>query len=209
MNPGSADRIAASCIAAIAWIGLAIQFVASYQQSASALLTLWIVFAYFTITTNLLVAAVFTGIAADRPAFCSGWVVGGTMLSILLVGVIYALLLHGSSELSGASAVANVLLHMVTPILVPLFWMSFTPKGELTWRHPILWAIYPLAYLAYALARGGATGSYAYPFMDVLRLGWGKTALNSALIAVAFLFSSFALVWIDHRAGSRSAASTG
>ncbi len=216
MNPGTNARIAGACIASIAWAGLAIQFIASYQQSTSALLTLWTVFAYFTITTNLLVAAVFSGIAAKRtgppaqtPQISSAWIVGGTMLSILLVGVIYALLLHGTSELSGGSVVANVLLHMVTPILVPLFWIVFTPKGELTWRHPLLWAIYPLAYLVYALARGGATGRYAYPFMNVLRLGWPQTALNSAVIAIAFLLSGFAIVWIDHRTGLGSAASTG
>lgn len=193
----------------IAWAGLAVQFIVSYRQNASALLTLWIVFAYFTVTTNLLVASVFTGIAADRTAFRSGRLVGGMMLFILLVGVIYVLLLHGTSELSGGSAVANVLLHMVTPILVPLFWITFTPKGGLTWRDPLLWAIYPLGYLVYALARGSATGSYAYPFMNVLRLGWRQTALNSALIAVAFLLSGFAVLWIDSPTRPRSPASTG
>ncbi len=131
------------------------------------------------------------------------------MLAILLVGAIYALLLHGTSELSGGSAVANVLLHMVTPILVPLFWVLFTPKGELTWRHPLLWAIYPLAYLVYAFVRGGATNRYPYPFINVLRLGWPQTALNSIVIAVAFLLSGFAIVWIDHRTVLRSAASRG
>ncbi len=209
MNPRTSGRIAAAGIAAIAWAGLAVQFIVSYRQNASALLTLWIVFAYFTVTTNLLVASVFTGIAADRTAFRSGRLVGGTMLFILLVGVIYALLLHGTSELSGGSAVANVLLHMVTPILVPLFWITFTPKGGLTWRDPLLWAIYPLGYLVYALARGSATGSYAYPFINVLRLGWRQTALNSALIAVAFLLSGFAVLWIDSRTRPRSPASTG
>ncbi len=206
MNPESAARIAAACIAAITWTGLAVQFIASYHRTTSALLALWTVFAYFTITTNVLVAVVFTGIAVNRRALRSAGMIAGTMLSIVLVGVIYALLLHGSTELSGGSAVANVLLHMVTPILVPLFWAFFAPKGDLTWRDPLRWATYPLAYLAYALLRGAATGSYAYPFINVLRLGYGQTALNSIVIAVAFLLSGFALVWIDHRTRPRPAA---
>jgi hypothetical protein len=204
MNNGIAARIAAACIAAIAWAGLALQAVVVYQENSSVLLTLWILFAFFTITTNLLVAVVFTGIAANRTAFRSAWIVAGTMLSILLVGVIYGLLLHGLTELSGGSAVANLLVHMVTPVVVPLFWIFFVDKGSLTWRHPFLWALYPLAYLAYGLTRGSATGKYPYPFMDVLTLGWTRTALNALGIAVAFMLAAFATVWIDHRLGSRT-----
>jgi hypothetical protein len=206
MSTGIAARVAAACIAAIAWAGLAVQCMVVYQDNPSVLLTLWILFAFFTITTNLLVAVVFTGIAADRAVLRSAWVVAGTMLSILLVGIIYALLLHGLTELSGGSAVANVLVHMVTPVVVPLFWICFVDKGGLTWRHPLLWAIYPLAYLAYGLTRGAATGKYPYPFMNVLSLGWEKTLVNVFWIAVAFMLSGFATVWIDHRLGPKPAA---
>jgi len=204
MNLGKSARIAAGVIAAAAWIGLVMQYMAVYDQTPSVLGTFWILFAFFTITTNLLVAGVFTAIALDNPALRADWVIAGTMLSILLVGVIYGLLLHGLVELSGGSRIANVLVHLVTPALVPLFWIVFMRKGGLTWRDPLLWAIYPLAYLVYALVRGMSTGKYAYPFMDVGRIGWGQTALNAFLIAVAFMLCGFAVVWIDHRLGSRS-----
>lgn len=202
MKVGFAGRIAAAGVAAIAWIGLAVQCFAVYDQNSSVLLTLWIVLGFFTITTNILVAVVFTGVAANRTLLCSDGMLGGTLLSIVLVGVIYTLLLHGSTELSGGSAVANVLLHMVTPVIVPLFWIFFARKGGLTWRHPLLWAIYPLVYLAYALARGAATGKYAYPFINVNQLGWGQTALNAAVIAVGFMLCGFAVVWVDRRLGA-------
>lgn len=205
MRTGSAGRIAAAGIAAVAWIGLIVQCLVVYREGETVLLTLWIVLGFFTITTNVLVAFVFSGIAAGSAAAGREGVVGGTMLSILLVGVIYALLLHGSAELSGGSAVANVLLHMVTPVLVPAFWICFGRKGGLTWRHPLLWAIYPLVYLVYALARGAATGSYAYPFLNVLRIGWEQTGLNAAGIAIGFLLSGFAVLGID-RLAARSAA---
>jgi hypothetical protein len=203
MTDGIAGRTAAAGVAAVAWIGLAVQCLALYNQNSSVLLTLWIVLGFFTITTNVFVAAVFSGIAADRTALRSDGMAGGAMLSIVLVGVIYALLLHGLTELSGGSAVANVLLHMVTPVIVPLFWIFFARKGGLTWRHPLLWAIYPLVYLAYALARGAATGKYAYPFLNVNKLGWVQTALNAAVIAVGFMLCGFAVVWVDRRIGSR------
>lgn len=206
MNTGPAARIAAATIALVAWAGLAVQIVVSYHLTGSVLATLWIVLAYFTIWTNILVALVFTGIAANRTALRSSWIVAGTTLSIVLVGAVYALLLDGLTELSGGSVVANVLLHRVTPALVPLFWIAFTPKGSLTRRDPLRWSAYTFAYLVYALARGTATGRYPYPFLDALHLGWRQTVINSALIAAAFLLAAFALVWVDNLLGRRATA---
>jgi len=203
MHPGTVARCAAGCIAAVAWLGLVIQCVSTFQVNQSVWLTLWIVFAYFTILTNLLVAVVFTALAVERTRLRASWIVAGTMLSILLVGIIYALLLHGTMELSGGSAVANVLNHMATPVLVPLFWIIFTRKGELRWSHPLVWAIYPLAYLAYSLIRGGQTGKYPYPFLDPGLVGWRQTMLSNLAIAGAFLICSYTLVALDHRLARR------
>ena len=207
MHSGTVGRWVAGCIAAIAWLGLGFQCWSTFQVNHSVWLTLWIVFAYFTILTNLLVAVVFTGLATRRTHRRGSWIVAGTMLSILLVGVIYGLLLHGKTELAGGSAVANVLLHMVTPVLVPLFWIMFTPKGQLRWSHPLVWAIYPLAYLAYSLIRGGQTGKYPYPFLDPGLVGWQQTILTTLVIAGAFLICSFTLVALDHRVGRGLASS--
>jgi hypothetical protein len=190
-------RIVAALIALITWIGLAAQFHATFALVGSLASTLAVLLWYFTIITNLLVAVVFTGIAIGRETFAHPSLLGGTTLYILLVGVIYGLLLHGLQELSGGSAIANILLHMVTPILVPIFWLIFIPKGKLSQRDPLLWAIYPLAYLFYALVRGEFTHRYPYPFMNVNELGWGRTLLNTFLIAVCFLVASWLFVWFD------------
>ena len=209
MHSGTVARCAAGFIAAIAWLGLAFQCVSTFQLNHSVWLTLWIVFEYFTILTNFLVAVVFSSLAARGTQMRASWIVAGSMLSILLVGIIYALLLHGKVELAGGSAVANVLLHMATPVLVALFWIILTPKGELTWSHPLLWAIYPLAYLAYSLIRGGQTGKYPYPFLDPGLVGWKQTMLSTLVIAVAFLICSYTLVALDHRLAPRTTASPG
>ena len=202
MNVGLGGRTLAGGIAAAAWAGLLIQFAALHRAN-SVILSLWIMFGFFTILTNLLVAVVFSCLAANRGPLRSASVVAGTMLSILLVGVVNALLLWGALELSGGSRLVDRLLHVVTPALVPLFWIFFAPKGRLTRRDPLLWAIFPLAYLVYGIARGLATGRYAYPFLDVLALGWPRTALNALLIAVAFLLCGFAVVSLDHRIAAR------
>lgn len=203
MSVGVAGRIFAACIAAAAWVGLIVQF-ADLHRANSAVTSLWIMFGFFTIITNVIVGAVFSSIAIGRGVLRSDWIVGGTMLSILLVGVVNALLLWGQLELSGGSALVDKLLHVVTPACALLFWIFCARKGELAWRDPLLWAIYPLAYLVYGIARGVTTGKYAYPFLNVLTLGWSRTALNALFIAVAFMVCGYAMVWIDRRIGSRA-----
>ncbi len=99
---------------------------------------------------------------------------------------------------------ANVILHMVTPVLVPVYWLFFQRKGGLEWRHALLWAIFPLAYLIYGQVLGAMTGKYAYPFLDTAQIGWERTVAHAFLIAVAFLSASFALVWLDHRLADRT-----
>ncbi len=205
MCPGAVSRSAAGCIAAIAWLGLAFQCFSTFQIIHSLPLMLWIVFAYFTILTNLIVAAVFTGAAASRARMPPAWIVAGTTLSILLVGIVYAFLLHGKTELTGGSAIANVLLHMATPVLVTAFWIAFTPKGQLRWSHPLVWAIYPLTYLIYSLIRGVLSGKYPYPFLDPGLVGWQQTMISSLAIAVAFLICSYALVTLDRSLAPRPA----
>ncbi len=194
-------RLAALLIACAAWIGVAIHFVALFRENQSVFSTIWILLAYFTVTTNLLVAVVFSGIAAGSTSFARPWLVGGTCLSILLVGIVYTLLLHGLRELTGGSAIANALLHWVTPILVPLFWLAFVPKGMLSRRDPLLWAIYPLCYLFYALLRGASSGRYAYPFIDVPEIGWSQTGLNVVLIAAGYLSGGWLFFQLDRRLG--------
>ena len=181
-------------IAALAGIFLDTSAVAA---SSGWLLAIWTVLGYFTILTNLLVAATFLFIAAGRPP-SPRWF-GGIVLAIALVGVIYATLLAGLRELTGGSILANFLMHQFTPVAVPLFWLAFAGKGGLRWHDPLLWALYPLAYLGYALARGGVEGLYAYPFIDLAELGRLAVARNAALIAAGFVLAGWALVWLDRR----------
>jgi hypothetical protein len=196
----------AALLAFIASVGLAVQFHATFSLDGSLGSTLVALLWYFTISTNLLVAVVFTGIAMGRESFANSSLLGSTTLSILLVEVIYGVLLHGQQELGGGSAIANVLLHIVTPILVPIFWLAFAPKGRLNRRDILLWAIYPLAYLFYALIRGEFTHSYPYPFMNVNQLGWGRTAVNTFIIAICFLAASWLFVWLDSLFARRTSA---
>lgn len=205
--PSIIARIAALIVAAAAWTGLGVQYVATSRNAANGdvLTTLWILLLFFTIWANIVVAVLMSGMAlgqrwAQRPVL-----LGGATLSILLVGIVYGLLLRGLLELSDGDLIADTLLHKVTPILLPLWWLIFAAKRQLNWSTPWIWALFPLAYLPYALLRGLAEGTYAYPFISITKLGWGGVAVNAALIALGFIVAGYGLVWVDRRLGSTRA----
>lgn len=194
-------RTAAGVIALIGWVGLALQFSSTTEQVGSAAGAVWVMLRYFTILTNVLTAVVFTGVALGRPAFQSQSLLGLVTLSILFVGVVYNLLLRGLVELSGGAATADLILHYIVPILAPLFWLLCAPKGSIPWRHAGLWAVYPLAYMVYALTRGASDGRYPYPFMDVPKVGWSSTLTTIAIMIVAYLVVGFVLIWLGRLLG--------
>jgi phage shock protein PspC (stress-responsive transcriptional regulator) len=186
---------AAALVAIVCWAGLAIQFAATFGHEHQLVTTLWILARFFTITTNLLVAFLMTWIAIGRRV--PPLILGGITLSDLLVGVVYGFLLRGLHPLNGPAMTANVLLHEVSPVLMALWWLLFAPRDRLKWNTPWLWALYPLAYLVYMLARGQFDGRYPYPFINPPKIGWMQTALNVGGIALGFLICGFVLVWID------------
>jgi len=190
-------RIGAGVIAATAAAGLAIQFRATFGQTGSVGETLWILLRFFTVLTNAGVAVVFAGVALN--ARVTARRIGGVTLAILLVGVVYALLLHGLLNLSGGALLADMLLHKVVPLLVALWWIACAPKGRLRWRDPLWWTVFQAAYLPYALLRGAMEGRYAYPFINVAKLGIGQVLLNAMTIASGFLIAGYALLWVDRR----------
>lgn len=200
----SAARTFAGIIAVLAAAGLAIQFSSSMGLNGSYGATLWVLLRFFTIITNALVAVVFAQIALASDAARAYRPLAATVLLIVLVGIVYALLLRGSMQLSGAAWLANTLLHVVTPVVVPLYWIAFAPKGTLRYRHPLTWGLFPLIYLGYALLRGGFDGRYPYPFLDVGRIGWTQTAINCVLIGVGFIVFGLMFVWLDSAIASRA-----
>ncbi|WP_232629735.1 Pr6Pr family membrane protein [Methylobacterium sp. Leaf118] len=203
MTASPTARCVAAVIALCAGLGVAAGFSAVFGRTGSAPLAAWIMAGYFTNLTGLVVAFVFGGLALGRRGFAAPWLLGGTALATLLVGVVQRLLLHGLKVRQGGDLVADLLLHQALPILVPLFWLAFVPRGRLRWRDPPLWACYPLAYLALTLLRGAFGARYPYPFLDVGRLGWGPVLAYATGIAAAFLLVGWGMVALDRALAAR------
>jgi hypothetical protein len=188
-------RLAAALVAITCWAGLAIQFSATYANTHDVVMTLWVLSRFFTIITNLLLALTMTAVAVGWRV--SPFILGGMTLAIVLVGVVYLTLLQGLHVLSGPALLADRLLHKASPALMLIWWLLFAPRAKLQRSAPLWWTAYPVAYFAYALARGQIEHRYPYPFIDMGKLGWVQTALNAGGIALGFVLAGFLLVWID------------
>ena len=140
-------------------------------------------FGFFTVTTNILVALAFSVplLKPDnsvRRFFERQSVRAAIALYILVVAVIYYGVLAASHNPEGISALFNIGLHFLLPVLYILDWLIFSPKGSMSFRHVPYWSAYPIAYGLFNLIRGQITGFYPYPFLDVPTLGLNAVSLN-------------------------------
>ena len=93
---------------------------------------------------------------ADRGFFTSPFLQRGTAVYITVVAVVYSLVLRQLWNPEGAQKLADVLLHDAVPLLYIGFWGTSLPKECLRYGDAAWW----LAYLAWALTGGAATGTY-------------------------------------------------
>ncbi|MGJ7439454.1 Pr6Pr family membrane protein [Aquipuribacter sp. MA13-6] len=148
------------------------------------------VFAFFTIQSNLLVAAsaLLTALDPDRDTRLRRVLRLTSLVAITVTGVVYHSVLAGLVELSGWGYVADVAVHTVVPVLAVLGWVLFGPRGRTTWGVVALSAVFPVLWLTFTLVRGPLVGGFwPYPFVDVDELGWAQVLLNCGGVAVLLL----------------------
>ncbi|MGV8988222.1 MAG: Pr6Pr family membrane protein [Cypionkella sp.] len=167
------SRFTALLIATLALASLRGQFDA--MEPAPVADKLWVMAGYFTILTNLLVAAMMFAVA--RRWKMSGVVAAGMVVSVALVGLVYHLVLARLWNPEGAAWWADQGLHTAVPLAVMGWWVAFAPK-DIAGRDLPKWLIWPVIYCVYALGRGYATGFWPYPFLNADALGLGVLALN-------------------------------
>lgn len=195
-------RGAAAIIALTGWLALALQLAVTIylndQQGRTAAVAVWRFFGYFTILTNLLVAVTLTRVAAGRspggPSPHASFL-AGVMLAIVVVGLVYEGVLSGTVPAMGPFWwLADRTLHYAVPATFALWWLAFAPKHGLTAADPPRWLAFPLAYCAYAMARGAVDGWYPYFFIDVGALGYGRALVNAAGLALVMLAAGYGVV---------------
>ncbi len=194
-----AEKHLVRAIAVLACVSLIIQTGVDYAEDgpdAHLPTVLWNMARYYTILTNLTVAAIFGAVAYGKLALRPHGA-GAITLQIMLVGIVYHALLAATHTPSGLwGEVANHGLHTVVPALVFIWWLGFAPKSGLTWRDPLGWVIWPLAYSGYALIRGMLDGKFPYYFLDLPKLGPIGLLREMSIVAAGFLVFGFILLRI-------------
>jgi hypothetical protein len=194
-------RKVAGIIAVIGWASLILQFALAMtnpvQPEPGTLERFVRFFSYFTVTTNIIVAAALTAIAffpeTRLGRFASKPSTQAAVTSyITIVGVVYTLFLRSVWAPVGLNAVADHALHDVMPLLTILYWFGLAPKSGIVLRDVAKWLIYPIVYVAYSLIRGAFVDWYPYWFVDVTQFGYPKSLAHTGLVLIAFAVFGFA-----------------
>ena len=129
------------------------------------------------------------------------------MMAITVTMLVYLVVLVPTAFVQGSDyapfSLTDNLIHIFTPCFLIVDWLLFVPKGRLRGWDPLLWAIIPLLYLAYALVYGGLGGEfmpgqhYPYPFLDVDTLGVGGVASGVSVLAVALIGVGYVYLALD------------
>lgn len=165
-------------------------------------------FTFFTILTNILVAAtgVLLALDPDRRSTVLRTLRLDALLGIIVTAIVYHTVLAGLHDPVGAEWFADQLFHTVSPILAVVGWLLFGPRGLVDRRIVALSVIYPIVWLAFTLVRGAIIDWYPYPFTDVTDLGYLQVALNCLLVTALFLLLAALAMGTDRLLGRSSEA---
>lgn len=206
-HSSSASRLLAAAIATISWFAFVAQTDITIQrllQRGGGLLAgLDRLSMYLTNLTILMGALAFTSLALSLSTPVSRFfrqpsVISAVVAYLAFVGIAYNLLLRHLWAPTGFRALVNESLHTVVPLLAMVYWIFFVPVFQTTLRKTMLWLVYPLGYLFVTLWRGGTSGFYPYPFINVSDLGLGRVLLNSTLLFVGFVMLMGLFIAVNH-----------
>ncbi len=196
--------------ALLGWFALALQLWMSIRLAGGLLAGVWLFLGFYTILTNLMVAAALTAAAIGPRGevtryFLRPGVQTALAMSIIIVGLIYNMLLRGLWHPEDWQLLADVIVHDVMPVLYLIYWWLAVAKGDLRWHQVLVWQSYPAAYFLYVLLRGASDGSYPYPFLDVRSLGYAQVLIDACFVLLAFIAVGLVLValgrWQARRRG--------
>lgn len=205
-------RLWHALLAGLALTGLVIELYVTIARDPSAWpQRLLIYVSFFTILTNMLVAAASLGIARGRGRL-HRWAIrpaprAAISVYIAVVAVIYQLLLARLVHLSPIGWWGNLLVHQIVPAMWLAGWVLFGRHGGIARTTPLHWLAYPAVYAVWTIAHGAASGWYPYPFMNVATQGSAKVAINMLLMALFFAILGHAFRWIDAALAGRRPSS--
>ena len=101
------------------------------------------------------------------------WEFGG-LISILVIGAVYNLLLGDPTSAAYWENKPSVCLHLITPILYTIYFLSTRPVRKVTVGGIQSSILLPYLYITFIYTRHLITGDQWFPyfFLDINRIGW-------------------------------------
>ena len=192
-------------IAAIALASFVTQVILNLPEDGSVANSVWQMLRYFTVLTNLTVAAIL--LRATLRGRMPGPAISAAMTTwIIVVGSVYHGLLYQGHDPATLDFWVDHGFHTAVPLLTVLWWGLRADKSGLRWAMPLVWALFPIAYLVYALARGLADGVFPYFFIDPTIVGWGGVAAWVTGLFALFCALGVGLIGLSRLRARRRAA---
>lgn len=138
-------------------------------------------FSYFTIQSCLIIIVVllvggFLALGRERDSELYTTIRMSIVAYAIVTAGVYNLLLR-SVPYEGYQGLQwpNEVLHVWVPMIIVLDWIISPGRPALRWRALPVVIVYPIAWIAFTLVRGAATGGYPYPFLEPRGPGgWGS-----------------------------------
>lgn len=127
---------------------------------------------------------------------------------IVMTGIIYAVLVAEPGELARWDlSWTNLATHRFVPLAGLAGWLFITMTRSGRWWRPLVWLLFPIAWLAYTWIHGAIGGWYPYGFLDPSREGgWGRVIGMMGPVVGAFLAVAVVMhllgnlrCWMAHR----------
>lgn len=185
-------------VAVIACVVVAVVVVAATSERG-----VWWRLITFTYQANLLAAGYYLWTLVSPRADARVGLRGAVVLYVVMAGAVWNLFL---TDHSMGYTLANLLLHVVVPMLALTDWL-LVGRGttRVSWWQPVAWLMYPATYLAVALLVLNNFGRRApYYFLDPTTVGAATVAANVAGLAGCVLLLGYALL-AAHRATATAA----
>jgi hypothetical protein len=171
------------CLRVLIVAAVVIALIAVETTSRSGVLWRLITFTY---QANVLAAAYYLWSLLSERVDDRVDIRGAVVLYVVAAGILWNLLL---TDYSMGYTPANILLHIVVPVLAAVDWLVVGRRRRMVrWWQPLLWLIYPAAYLILALVVLNRAGRRApYYFLDPDSVGMAVVTVNIGLLAVFIL----------------------
>lgn len=207
----SSEGVARAWHGASAGVGL-VALVGQTLVSAGRDDSLVNLYSYFTIQSNVLVVltCVLLAVRPDRSGRVFGMLRLASLTGIVVTGVVYAVLLAGNLELTGAEWWFDKVFHYVQPAATLVGFVALRPRTRLD-RSALGGLAFPVLWLVYTLTRAEVspprfmiteteTAPVPYGFLDVGELGVASVALTCVVLTLVFVGLGAAAIAVSRRA---------